>query len=280
MELRKALGIFRIEGRVSMEQLNATFRELVKKYHPDKVRDYSDWANERMSEINAAYERLTEWITAPRPEPARKPKQKEPPGNRSSFTPQDILRRETTALTEHGQRLFYPLFNTLLDGLGIYYQYGLEKINYKEEGVRRFRLREAGRHVQKARSGLEALAKEEPHPAFKASARFARLSLASMNMGVPIFTDGPPKAASLDSRFRQARKELDMVIKEYLFPEMVPAHLRGRSAALLYSSYAEFVLYLTAFPAGERQKAAILQTARYDSFMDLLELRNEGIINF
>ncbi len=262
-----------------MEQLNTSFRELVKKYHPDKVREHPEWAHERMSEINAAYERLTNWIADPETEQSARFTNNSASHTHPSFD-EEFLRRETPPLSSRGKDLFYPLFHTFMDGLIIYYQYGLEKANYKEEGVRRFRYREAIRHVEKALGGLDAIARQTPHAAFKASARFARLTLADMNMGSPVFPPGPPKTASMDARFRQARKDLDMVMKEIFFPEMVPQHLHGRSSALLYSSYAEFVLYLTAFTAGERQKAAILQVARYDALMDMLELRSEGIITF
>jgi hypothetical protein len=34
------------------------------------------------------------------------------------------------------------------------------------------------------------------------------------------------------------------------------------------------------FTEGERRKAGILMTARYDALMDLIEMRNDGILEF
>ena len=60
----------------------------------------------------------------------------------------------------------------------------------------------------------------------------------------------------------------------------MPSHQKANTTALLYSSYTEFILYVTVFSDGERRRTGILQAARYDAFMDLLELRNEGILPF
>ena len=73
MELRKALAMFRLTGRVPVEELNGTFRDLVKKYHPDKVREHPEWAHERMAEINTAYETLVEWLASPEVADPEKP---------------------------------------------------------------------------------------------------------------------------------------------------------------------------------------------------------------
>ncbi len=279
MDLRRALGIFRMDGRVSMEQLNSSFRDLVKKYHPDKVRGYPEWAHERMAEINAAYERLTEWIATPRRSlkkgPAAYSREDE---NRNSYD--DILRRETSSLSTMEEKIFYPPFNKFLDGLGLYYQYGLESAKNREEGVRRFRYREALRSIENAKESLKNVARQTSHPAIEEAARFARITLADMNTGNPLFPPGPPGVQAMDRRFRQARHDLDIAMKEIFFPEMLPTHLHGRISVLLYSCYGEFTVFLSLFPTGERQKAGILQTARYDSLMNLLEFRNENIIHF
>ncbi|MBP7402748.1 MAG: DnaJ domain-containing protein, partial [Clostridia bacterium] len=45
----------------TQEQIKKAYRELVKKYHPDKYKDHplEDLAKEKMQEINEAYETLT-----------------------------------------------------------------------------------------------------------------------------------------------------------------------------------------------------------------------------
>ena len=288
MDLRKSLAMFRISGRVPIEELNTSFRDLVKKYHPDKVRDHPEWAHERMAEINDAYETLAEWISSPvltgkHPGNVDEEERSRPAADDNRENPDfsnDLYRRETPVLSARMEEAFYPVFNGFLDGLGLYYQYGLERESYREEGVRRFRFREALRTVEKTRDELEMLSAGDSHPAIKAAARFARLSVADMVMGEPRFPTGPPTWKKFDRRLMGARRDFDGAVREILFPELIPAHLRGRAAGSLYTCYTEFVLFLTVFTEGERRKAGILQTARYDAFMDLMELRNEGILRF
>ena len=273
MDLRRARGIFRLNSRVPMEKLNTLFRDLVKKYHPDKVRDHPQWAHERMSEINDAYETLAEWISSPQPKPPDIPKKTD------ETVDEPIFEREIHPLTARETEEFHPSFGRFIDGLGLYYQYGLENPAYRTEGVRRFRYREALRSVEKGRDSMEICAGTHRHPAILAAARFGRLTVADIHLGEVRFT-GFGHLRRFDERIRAARRSLDGAIKEILFPELVPRHLRGRHAAALYSCYAEFVLYLTKFDRGERQKAGILQTARYDAFMEILEYRNTGVLRF
>ena len=126
MELRRALAMFRLDGRVPMEELNSSFRDLVKKYHPDKVRDYPEWAHERMAEINNAYETLAAWLTSPAE--TRPPEDVDERARETPMPPesdQEPPHRDTPAFTETAAARFYPVFNSFLNGLGLYYQYGL-----------------------------------------------------------------------------------------------------------------------------------------------------------
>ena len=54
---------------VSQEQIKKAYRDMVKKYHPDKYKDHplEDLAKEKMQEINEAYELLTRGDGSGRP---------------------------------------------------------------------------------------------------------------------------------------------------------------------------------------------------------------------
>lgn len=283
MELRRALTMFRIDGRVPIEELNSSFRDLVKKYHPDKVREHPEWAHERMAEINEAYETLVDWVkTPPKPEikVEKKPENYEPEPTEEETHPSQtaLYWKDILPLTAALEKSLYPGFNRFLDGLGIYYQYGLENPAYRGEGVRRFRFREALRNVEKGRDEMEKLSRVNGHPIIKAAARFARLTVAEIKLGEPVFHERMTYR-KFDDRLRSARRSFDDGVKEVLFPELIPGHLRGRASAGLYACYTAFVLYMTVFQEGERRDAGILMTARYDAFMDLLELRNIGLLS-
>ena len=281
MDLRRARTIFRLTERVPIEDLNSSFRELVKKYHPDRVREHPEWAHERMSEVNDAYETLAEWINTPvTPKPAPSSAPTPPPPADERRTDEELFRREIPALTARMEKKFYPLFHDFLDGLGIYYQYGLENPANRTEGVRRFRYREAFRAVENSKRTLEKMAESFHHPILRAVARYARLAAADIDLGQPYFSEGANTNRRLDDKLRTARRNFDGAVKEILFPELVPIHLKGRAIAGLYACYTTFVLYLTMFDSGERQKAGILQAARYDAFMELVEMRSDGLLRF
>jgi hypothetical protein len=282
MELRRALTIFRLKGRISIEELNSTFRELVKKYHPDKVRDYPDWAHERMSEINDAYETLALWISKPLKEEQASPI---PDEDEREIHPETGTSKHTTRLRDVPplspdlEELFAPVFNRFINGYGLYYEYGLEKPAYRNEGVRRFRFREAVRTIRKAGQDMDGLSRTSSHPAIETVSRFIRLTVAEMNLGETTFPDYH-SYRKFDDRLRNARRSFDDALKEYFFPELVPSHLRGRATAGLYACYAAFILYLSVFQDGDRRKLGILMAARYESFMDLAEYRRERILPF
>jgi len=278
MELRRALTLFKLQKRIPIESLNSIFRELVKKYHPDKVREHPEWAHERMSEINDAYETLAEWLSKP-PEQRKAASTVNEEYERPVSPDEDLFRGETSVLNSAEGKIFYSFFNSFLDGLGVYYQYGLDNPAYRNEGVRRFRYREAFRAVQTARDELESYSKKKSHPVCLAASRFSRLTVVEMELGEPIFEE-MMKYRKFDDRFRLARRSFDDAVKEIFFPELIPRHLKGRALSGLYACYTSFVLYLTVFTEGERRNTAILMTARYDALMDLLELRNNGILEF
>jgi molecular chaperone DnaJ len=55
-----------IKPGASEEEIRAAYRELVKKYHPDKYVDnpLADLAEEKMQEINEAYDILVKYAAA------------------------------------------------------------------------------------------------------------------------------------------------------------------------------------------------------------------------
>lgn len=282
MEVRRAMALFRIKGRIPMEELNIAFRNLVKKYHPDKVRDYPEWAHERMAEINDAYESLASWIATPPKQPQKKqgPSYQETEAEENNNFDHTEKTDDIPRMDKQSGEDFHSAYSLFLDGLGLYYQYGLNNPSYRTEGVRRFRYREALRTAKKGHDILEKRASDTNHPVINAVARFSRLSIADMDLGFLSSPETKQRLKRLDDRFAAARKMFDEAIKVFLFPELVPNHLHTKVRAGLYSCYSEFVIYLTMFHEGERRKAAILATARYDAFMDLLEMKNAGHLEF
>jgi len=277
MDIRRALSIFRLNNRISLDQLNSLFRELVKKYHPDRVRDYPDWAHERMSEINDAYKTVVEWLANPPEESKEGEIAENQEGIRGHEEGGQGFHTEISPLSAELETKFQPAFNKFLNGLGIYYQYGLENHECRQEGIRRFRFREASRLITEGRNELELLLRSYHHPIFRIVARFARLTAADIGIAkVKLYDRG--SFHTIDMRLDMARRNFEDAIKEFFFPEFIPNHLRGRALIKLYTCYAEFAMYMIIFNRGKRYKVGVLLTARYDALMNLMKLRDSGLL--
>lgn len=60
-ELREALAVFGLEDRVTLREIRARHRELVKRHHPDVGGEDS---GDRIRKINAAYKLIMEYVAS------------------------------------------------------------------------------------------------------------------------------------------------------------------------------------------------------------------------
>lgn len=272
MKLSTARGIFHLRTRVSIDELKTRFRALVKKYHPDKLKDYPIWADERIKEINEAYEILSQWVSQP-------PESETPKVNEENHGKEDVSDSKkweySPTLTNEASEMFYKSFYLFLEGLGVYFEYGLENPLYRKEGVRRFRYRKALYTMKKAYHAVHTCAVSYNHPVIIAVLNFIRLMLQDINFG-QINYPANNSGKKMDRKMEEARKNFNICIKNFFFPEMVQTYLKTQIPIGLSSSYAEFILYLSFFDKGERQKIGILQIKRYEAFITLTEIYFAG----
>jgi len=136
MKLEKALKIFRISNESTVKDLNSNFRKLAKRYHPDFNRGREDWAHTMMTKLNLAYEVALDYLTV-----AKKPEEK--------------LKKDETKRKFLGN--FNRAIDQVLDGIYLYYQYGLENVNLRKEGIRKIRYTDSIRQVKNGILKLEDL---------------------------------------------------------------------------------------------------------------------------
>ncbi|HEB32621.1 MAG TPA: J domain-containing protein [Spirochaetes bacterium] len=136
MENEKALKMLGLTPSCSISELNSTFRRLAKQYHPDFNRNDESRANVRMTELNLAYEMALEYLTSPDSE------------NDESF----YEAREVSFITRLNKSI-----NRVLQGVYKYYQYGLENVHLRKEGVRKIRYRDSLTDLKFGIVSLESL---------------------------------------------------------------------------------------------------------------------------
>ena len=56
MDLSDALAIYKISSICTEDDLQQRYKELLRKYHPDRNHTHSDWCHLRMTEISEALE--------------------------------------------------------------------------------------------------------------------------------------------------------------------------------------------------------------------------------
>ena len=151
-DIRRSLMIFHLKENFSKNDLQSSYKKLVKKYHPDYNQENQDWSHKKMTEINLAYEQCKELLNNPIKNKVT------PTGNTEPETPypfyQDINRFHSekkknekqssrvetltpgykAAMTETTK-----LFHKTTDR---YYEYGLENRFLRYEGSRKFRYRQ------------------------------------------------------------------------------------------------------------------------------------------
>ena len=135
----KALRLFGLPPSATLRDLNAAYRRIVRKYHPDHNADRLSWAHEAMVKINSAYDSAMDHL--------------------ASLRYEEIEARLDEEIQAHERftELFAAVANSVLEGIFIYYQYGLDNPFIREQGVPRFRYRLALKKVAAGISQLERL---------------------------------------------------------------------------------------------------------------------------
>ncbi len=236
MEIKDALRILGLEISSPEQLLNLHFRKLVKRYHPDFNQDRLRWAHKMMTTLNNAYEISKKFYEEQRVKPEPQKEQTEPAaegraGNTFSET-------------------FTLGFDFILEGIYIYYQYGLENIFLRKEGSRRLRYRGS---VQRIRTGINLI---NTIPESDLSGVEIKKKHVASSFGKAFFEymslDRAFKPRSTDREFksynhyRNGSLGLDTAIKQFFFKDTLADPRKNNPDLSLV--YHEFFTVLSKFP--------------------------------
>ena len=232
MELEKAFKIFGLDKKSSIEDLNSSFRKLAKRYHPDFNRDKETWANRKMTEINLAYEVALNYFTSP-----------------SQKSTIKNMQDDVWVFS----RYFNRAKNYILQGMLIYYQYGLENIHLRNEGVRRIRFSDSIKYMEKGIKSLKNIYSSTVNPNQKewceALLNFATAFFRNMNNNSYFKPTGNSYEDKAYWHFYNGTVLLDEAIKEIFFGDLIiNIPNRGNYIAKLSRSYEEFTLVVSEYP--------------------------------
>jgi hypothetical protein len=252
----KALELFKITPGASLRELNAAYRRLVRKYHPDHNPSRQAWAHSAMTKINAAYDTAVDYLAALRYEEV-----------------QDHLDREIRAHDEF-TAVFSNVANRILDGVFTYYQYGLENPHQRLSGTPRMRYRQAVRRISRAIEQLEQLqvpnpVDEETLSVFKV---FAKAFFECMQID-RTFTPTTNRDESLAyKRYREGSKALDAAIRRAFFRDELSPRRELASPQNLAVSLNEFMAIVTKHSESSWITETAMKLCLLDAFQAVLRI--------
>ncbi|MDC7223971.1 MAG: J domain-containing protein [Spirochaetales bacterium] len=267
MDLASALSIYRLKQTdFTREELDRGFKNLVKKYHPDKNQEFSDWCHIRMTEINEAYELLMEHMETraeqrKRTAPPREEKNYNPPPGRQGGG--DVLLDKITAL--------------FFEGVHTYYDYELTKRSLRQEGVWRYHYRKSVKLMEKALQEMEKLIfQTNVGTGWSKFLYFGNLFLGdiqSLEPNIPLSMRG----SKTHIAYSEATTNIDKAFSEYF--SAAPGD-REKHLSPLYRASHLLILLVENYPQTEWYNLALQKLNLLDSFLDLQDLIRSGRITF
>jgi len=180
-----------------------------------------------MIELNLAYEKALRYLTSPA----------------------DIWGKKSRSVTYNVR--FNRAINQVLQGVYLFYQYGLENVHLRTEGVRKFRYRDSLRAVKKGVEELEILKSLASTDSEKESlvifTDFSKAFLQNMLIKKYFIPSGSSEEHNAYRHYANGSAHLDYSIKDVFFGDNLIANREGSFHTRLNISYEEFMIVLTKY---------------------------------
>jgi len=257
--LAEALLTMRLKSDYSLEDLNRSFRSLVKTYHPDKNPDNQDWAHEKMVLLNNCYKLLLEY---------------------RSENPLFVQMPQTTQATIITDPAFPYYFSEsiqlFLSSLCLYFEYGLENPLLRKEGPRRFRFRECMKTLFKSIELIMEIKKmklsEETRKALESVTGFILLFYQDLKKETHFENLG-----SLERELNTNNKLLSRLIQSSFLPDRSNRQIITRDN--FYLCYMTYMKLLKNTSKELQKKDIMLKISLIDALMNFIEIKNSGKIS-
>ncbi len=239
-----------------MAELNAAYRRLARKYHPDNNPARTEWAHQAMVRINAAYDSAVEYLAELRYDEV-----------------QARLDREIRAHDDF-TALFSSIANRVLDGVFTYYQYGLQNPHQRQTGTPRIRYRQAVRRMSDALDQLDRLRVPNPIDAetLKTFRAFGRAFLECVRMDRTYNASSSTEEHKAYRRYYEGSRALDAAIRRAFFRTELSSARELASPQSLAVSHNEFMAVVTRFKTSTWAKETAMKLYLVDAFRAVLKI--------
>lgn len=283
MTVQTAFRLLRLTPASTQQDLVASYRRMVKRYHPDYNADRTEWSHVAMTKINLAYELVRLHLQNGNGDTDHG--RENPPDESNPAEPaphqrfQDDLSEGFSQAPAEDPR-FVALFDRAADGVltGIYtyYQYGLQNVYLRHEGVRRFRYRSALKRVQNGihqLQELQQLATSEVHRTqLTVFTDFALAFLQSMRIDRYHEAGTARSDAAAYRHYSEGSSALDQVIRRELFQEL--DHAPDARSGGLKIGYHELMAVLVKHSASDWVAESVVKLHLLEMFSRVQALRN------
>jgi hypothetical protein len=233
MDIKKALKLLGLNSSATTGELNTVFRKLAKKYHPDFNPKKESWAHTMMIELNQAYETALQYLTSPH-QGQEADTQKTYRAYRESFSSR-----------------FNGAVDKVLQAVYLFYEYGLENVHLRREGVRRFRYRESVNNLRMGIKSLEALrpliVTKINEENLKVFIDFANAFLQNMLIDKFHNPGMAPMENDAHRHYRNGSEHLDYAIKDVFFGDRLIRTRDGSFYRKISLSYEEFLIVVSKY---------------------------------
>jgi hypothetical protein len=255
MKIEDALKLLGLKGSSSTADLNSSFRKRAKHFHPDFNPGREKWAHQRMIELNLAYEKALEYFTSLT-------------AGDESFTkpPHDV-----SFIVK-----FNRAFNLVLDAVYLYYQYGLENVHLRKEGVRKFRYRDAVKSMKAAIDALEALipfaAAGMQSENLRTITDFSKGFLQNMFIDRPFVPTGNATEAYAHRHYKEGSSLLDYAIKDAFFGDRLIQVRTGSYYSKISKGYQELTRVIVKYYESSWISETIIKIYLLEVFTKVIKL--------
>lgn len=201
MRIENALRAFGLNDTSTISDLNRAYHILMRRYLPERHPDRPVWARQMVARINRAYDMILDHLAV--------------------RVYQDVAAHLDAVIEEHDRftEVVNRLLEAVLDGIYIFYQYGLENVHRRREGVWRMRFRSSVRRLEASIEHLQRLdpPTEPDTETLSACLQFARAFYQNMLLESAGAPPGPRRAVEAYRHYRAGAEHLDTVVKRSLF---------------------------------------------------------------
>ncbi|HOV38433.1 MAG TPA: J domain-containing protein [Spirochaetales bacterium] len=252
MTIHEALSFLRLSFPITLNDLDTTYRKLIKYYHPDRNQDRLEWSHRMTLLLNEAYTLIRTELS------------------------------ETVVLEQQPSPPSYPSIEKELKtawaavegGIHLYYTFGLENIPIRKEGPFHLKYMLAQKQVKQGKAILDHLKPVSISPEDRNRVtlliNFCEAFLANMRIEKFFIADGSINHKAY-KHYYNGSQLLDTFLRKVLFPEDFPRLVLPPKCSALCEQ--EFFTVLSYYQNSTWVGEATIKIALLQSFTNLVNYR-------